>query len=72
MELGRTEAKFFGMPGLLLVEIPHHPTGGAKPGEHKADAEIAVEPVHAGLTVTVPSKASSERTSPTASHGHSV
>jgi hypothetical protein len=50
MELGRTEAKFFGVPRLPLVEIPHHPSGGAKPGEHRADAEIAVEPVNGTLT----------------------
>ena len=50
MALGRTEAKFFGMPQLPLVEIPHHPSGGARPGEHRADAEIAVEPVNAVLT----------------------
>ena len=29
MELGRTEAKFFGVANLPLVEIPHHPSGGA-------------------------------------------
>lgn len=45
MELGRTEAKFFGMAQLPLVEIPHHPSGGARPGEHRADAEGAVEQV---------------------------
>jgi hypothetical protein len=45
MELGRTEAKFFGIPNLPLIEIPHHPSGGARAGEHRADAEGAVEPV---------------------------
>ena len=42
MELARTEAKFFGLAKLPLVEIPHHPSGGARPGEHRADAEGAV------------------------------
>ena len=42
MELARTEAKFFGQGNLPLVEIPHHPSGGARPGEHRADAEGAV------------------------------
>jgi hypothetical protein len=42
MELARTEAKFFGIHKLPLVEIPHHPSGGARPGEHRADAEGAV------------------------------
>jgi hypothetical protein len=50
MELGRTEAKFFGIPDLPLVEIPHHPSGGARPGEHRADAEGAIEAVRATLT----------------------
>ena len=50
MALGRTEAEFFGMPQLPLVEVPHLPSGGARPGEHRADAEIAVEPVNAVLT----------------------
>ena len=45
MELARTEAKFFGVANLPLVEIPHHPSGGARPGEHRADAEGAVESV---------------------------
>ena len=35
MELARTEAKFFGQAKLPLVEIPHHPSGGARPGEHR-------------------------------------
>ncbi len=56
MELGRTEAKFFGMPGLLLVEIPHHPSGGARPGEHRADAQIAIEPVNSALTLASAAK----------------
>jgi hypothetical protein len=51
LELGRTEAKFFGIARLPLVEIPHHPSGGARPGEHRADAEGAVERVNAKLTV---------------------
>ena len=45
MELGRTEARFFGIANLPLIEIPHHPSGGARPGEHRADAEGAVESV---------------------------
>ena len=45
MELGRTEARFFGVANLPLIEIPHHPSGGARPGEHRADAEGAVESV---------------------------
>jgi hypothetical protein len=51
MELGRTEAKFFGISTLPLVEIPHHPSGGALPGEHRADAEGAVDKVNERLTV---------------------
>jgi hypothetical protein len=51
MELGRTEAKFFGVSRLPLVEIPHHPSGGALPGEHRADAEGAVDKVGAILTL---------------------
>ncbi|HXG52887.1 MAG TPA: hypothetical protein VNN77_15930 [candidate division Zixibacteria bacterium] len=50
MELARTEAQFFGLPTLPLVEIPHHPSGGARPGEHRADAEGAVEKVYKALT----------------------
>ena len=42
MELARTEAKFFGLAKLPLVEVPHHPSGGARPGEHRADAEGAI------------------------------
>lgn len=53
MELAKTEAKFFGMPRLPLIEIPHHPSGGARPGEHREDAEIAVGPVNATLTLAV-------------------
>ena len=51
MELGRTEAKFFGVSSLPLVEIPHHPSGGALPGEHRADAEGAVDEVNEKLTL---------------------
>jgi hypothetical protein len=51
MELGGTEAKFFGMPKLPLIEIPHHPSGGARAGEHRADAEGAVELVGRALTL---------------------
>jgi hypothetical protein len=53
MELGRTEAKFFGMVNLPLVEIPHHPSGGARSGEHRADAEGALDRVNAKLTLVV-------------------
>jgi hypothetical protein len=53
MELGRTEAKFFGIPKLPLVEIPHHPSGGARSGEHRADAEGAVDLVREALTIGV-------------------
>jgi hypothetical protein len=51
MELGRTEAKFFGVSSLPLIEIAHHPSGGALPGEHRADAEGAVDKVNAALTL---------------------
>ena len=51
MELARTEAKFFGLAKLPLVEISHHPSGGARPGEHRADAEGAVEKVRERLTL---------------------
>lgn len=51
MELGRTEASFFGMANLPLVEIPHHPSGGAREGEHRADAEGAVDQVNEKLTL---------------------
>ena len=50
MELGRKEATFFGMPKLPLVQIPHHPSGGARPGEHAEDARIAIGPVREALT----------------------
>jgi hypothetical protein len=53
MELGRTEAKFFGISSLPLVEIPHHPSGGARPGEHRADAEGAVDEVNEKLTLGI-------------------
>jgi hypothetical protein len=43
MELARTEAKFFGLAKLPLIEIPHHPSGGAREGEHRADAEGAID-----------------------------
>ena len=55
MELARTEAKFFGFAKLPLIEIPHHPSGGARPGEHRADAEGAIEKV--GMTLTLGMKA---------------
>jgi hypothetical protein len=51
MELARTEAKFFGQANLPLVEIPHHPSGGARAGEHRADAEGAIEVVGQTLTL---------------------
>jgi hypothetical protein len=51
MALARTESKFFGMANLPLLEIPHHPSGGARPGEHKADAEGAIELVGKTLTL---------------------
>jgi len=54
MELGKTEAKFFGIVNLPLIEIPHHPSGGARAGEHRADAEGAVELVHEQLTLGAP------------------
>ncbi len=53
MELGRTEAKFFGIENLPLVEVPHHPSGGAREGEHRADAEGAVDLVKEKLTLGV-------------------
>ena len=52
MELARTEAKFFGLSKLPLVEIPHHPSGGARPGEHRADAEGAVDLVNEQLRLS--------------------
>jgi hypothetical protein len=54
MTLGSTEAKFFGIANLPLVEIPHHPSGGARAGEHRADAEGAVELVAKTLTLSAP------------------
>ena len=51
MELARTEAKFFGLAKLPLVEIPHHPSGGAREGEHRADAEGALELVNELLSL---------------------
>ena len=54
MELGRTEAKFFGVSSLPLVEIPHHPSGGARAGEHRADAEGAICLVSELLTLGGP------------------
>ena len=51
MELARTEAKFFGLAELPLVEVPHHPSGGARPGEHRSDAEGAIEKVRERLTL---------------------
>jgi len=54
VELGRTEAKFFGITKLPLVEIPHHPSGGAREGEHRADAQGAVDLVNEKLTLGAP------------------
>jgi hypothetical protein len=54
MELGKTEARFFGIAHLPLVEIPHHPSGGARAGEHRGDAEGAVELVAKRLTLGSP------------------
>jgi hypothetical protein len=51
MELARTEATFFGLANLPLVEIPHHPSGGAREGEHRADAEGAIASVKERLTL---------------------
>ncbi len=51
MELAKTEAKFFGLATLPLVEIPHHPSGGARAGEHRADAEGAVDSVRQRLVL---------------------
>ena len=52
MALARTEAKFFGLAKLPLVEIPHHPSGGAREGEHRADAEGALGLVNEMLTLS--------------------
>jgi len=54
MELARTEAKFFGLAKLPLIEIPHHPSGGAREGEHRADAEGALLRVAEMLTLESP------------------
>ncbi len=54
MALARTEAKFFGLVKLPLVEIPHHPSGGAREGEHRADAEGAIALVNSQLTLGGP------------------
>ena len=54
MELARTEAKFFEQATLPLVEIPHHPSGGARAGEHRADAEGAIHLVNEKLTLGGP------------------
>jgi len=51
MALARTEAKFFGLEKLPLVEIPHHPSGGAREGEHRADAEGAIALVNEMLSL---------------------
>jgi hypothetical protein len=51
MALARTEAKFFGLATLPLIEIPHHPSGGAREGEHRADAEGAIDLVDKTLTL---------------------
>ncbi len=51
MELARTEAKFFGLANLPLIEIPHHPSGGAREGEHRADAQGAIALVQERLTL---------------------
>jgi hypothetical protein len=56
MELARTEAKFFGVANLPLIEIRHHPSGGARPGEHRADAEGAVDLVREKLTLGGPAE----------------
>ena len=52
MELARTEAKYFGLSKLPLVEIPHHPSGGARPGEPRADAEGALDLVNEQLRLS--------------------
>ena len=51
MELARTEAKFFGLAQLPLIDAPHHPSGGAREGEHRADAEGAIDLVGEKLTL---------------------
>ena len=57
MELARTEAKFFGVAKLPLIEVPHHPSGGARAGEHRADAEGAIELVGENLMLESPASA---------------
>lgn len=52
MALARTEAKFFGLAKLPLIEIPHHPSGGAREGEHRADAEGAIGLVNELLSLS--------------------
>ncbi|HSQ12978.1 MAG TPA: hypothetical protein VLM90_08165 [Candidatus Deferrimicrobium sp.] len=54
MALARTESKFFGLGKLPLVEVPHHPSGGARAGEHRADAEGAIDLVNSQLTLGAP------------------
>jgi len=44
-----SQRRRFSLP---LLEIPHHPSGGALPGEHRADAEGAVDKVNEQLTLT--------------------
>jgi len=56
MALARTEAKFFGLAKLALVEIPHHPSGGAREGEHRTDAEGAIDLVNSQLTLGGPER----------------
>lgn len=65
MELGRKEATFFGIPRLPLVEIPHHPSGGARPGEHREDAQIGIPAVAKTLTAKDP-KNEAQRTAQSA------
>lgn len=63
MELARTEAKFFGLAQLPLIEVPHHPSGGAREGEHRADAEGAIRALGEKLTLR-PSGQMSRRVGP--------
>ena len=51
MELAAPKRSSSASLNLPLVEIPHHPSGGAMPGEHRADAEGAVDKVGAKLTL---------------------
>jgi len=62
MALARTEAKFFGLAKLPLVEIPHHPSGGAREGEHRADAEGALELVSELLSLNGPATVKQAKT----------